>query len=68
LGGLDPVDTISGVQERLKSLGFYTGEASGQMDDMTKAGIAAFQASKNLSGDGAVDQPTKDALKAAFGS
>ena len=68
LGQLDPIDQVSGVQSRLRSLGFYGGEVSGTMDDATQAAIAAFQTSKNLNVTGTMDSATQSALKAAYGS
>ena len=68
LGCLDPVDEISGVQARLKNLGFYKPQPDGQMDDLTRTAIAALQTSQNIPSNGELDPSTKDALKAAFGS
>jgi hypothetical protein len=67
LGFLDPVDEVSGVKARLKSLGFYVGEVNGQMDEATRNAITAFQTSQGIP-NGELDQCTKDDLKAAFGS
>jgi hypothetical protein len=68
LGHLDPVDEVSGVQARLRNLGFLAGEPSGKMDDATRNAIAAFQKSRDAPSSGELDQSTKDALKSSFGS
>ncbi len=68
LGHLDPIDEVSGIQSRLKGLGFYNGDASGDLDDATRRAVASFQKTKKLSQTGQPDKSTKDALKAAFGS
>jgi hypothetical protein len=42
LGGLDPVDTVSGVQARLDNLGYDVGSADGVMSKKTTAAIEKF--------------------------
>jgi Putative peptidoglycan binding domain len=61
LGCMDPIDEVSGVMARLQSLGF-TGDG-----EMPRA-LGAFQKNKKLPVTGNLDQATKDALKAAYGS
>jgi len=53
-GELDPVSEISGVQQRLKNLG-YECEASGQLDQTTKNALAAFRLAHKLSESDEVD-------------
>lgn len=36
LGYMNPANYTSGVQARLKNLGYYTGELNGQLDDATR--------------------------------
>lgn len=43
LGYMNPVDFASGLQARLKNLGYYKGEATGSLDDETRAAIRRFQ-------------------------
>ena len=62
-GGVEPVDTIGGVQHRLRNLGFAV-PASGLMDDSTKEALAAFQASQRLNRSGELDNATRAALAA----
>src|SRR5439155_14677296 len=42
-GFMNPVDYASGVQARLKNLGYYKGEITGSMDNETRAAIRRFQ-------------------------
>jgi hypothetical protein len=67
VGGLDPVDTVSGAQSRLAHLGFLRGRLSGRLDEKTVAAIKAFQSSKQLEVTGIVDEATAAALQAAYG-
>lgn len=68
LGYLDPVSEDSGVQSRLKNLGFICGKADGDMQEKTIAAIKKFQAKAGLSVTGEIDQSTKDALVQEHGS
>jgi N-acetylmuramoyl-L-alanine amidase len=68
LGELDPVDEVSGIQARLRNLGFYGGDIDGEMDDATSAAISLFQKDNQLEETGAADSATQAALKSAYGS
>jgi hypothetical protein len=68
LGHIDPVDSVAGVQGRLKNLGLYSGPVDGKMSAATGAAITAFQARNDLSVTGEMDQATRDKLKQAHGS
>ena len=46
------------VQIRLQSLGYQVGNISGSFDEITRAGIAAFQRDYGLDATGYVNQPT----------
>jgi hypothetical protein len=63
LGHLNPADALSGVQSRLRNLGFYAGPIDGSMSEATKLAIEAFQASAGLEITGAADGPTQDKLR-----
>lgn len=65
---LDPVDTPSGVQARLRNLGVYEGAISGELDEATEEAVALFQAGAGLTVTGTVDDATSQALVAAHGS
>ncbi len=68
LGHLDPIEEVSGVQARLKNLGFYGGEVNGQLDKETTEAIVAFQKTSGLPETGRIDQQLRDNLQMEFGS
>ncbi len=47
-----PSDTIRQLQEKLKALGFYSGEITGKIGSKTTAAIKAFQQKYGLTADG----------------
>lgn len=64
LGEMEPPDTVSGVQERLRNLGYDSGPVDGVEGPRTRGALRAFQRD-NLSRpdpDGKCDAETKDAL------
>jgi hypothetical protein len=61
IGALDPIDEISGIQQRLANLGFDC-EETGQLDDATQRALVNFQAANKLDPSGAPDDPTKAKL------
>ena len=67
LGHMDPVTELTGVQARLKNLGFWPGEVDGEEGDALRAAVRAFQEQHGLSPGGELDGATRDALVAAFG-
>ena len=68
LGQVDPIDVTTGIQDRLRNLGFYVGENTGELDDETQAALAEFQKSQSLPGNGELSDETRDALKRAHGN
>ena len=66
-GHLDPVDTIQGVQGRLKSLGYDPGAVDGTENDGLTAALKAFQKAHSLPVDGACDSATKAKLQEKHG-
>lgn len=68
IGHLDPHDEPSGVQARLRGLGFYFGEIDGKLGPKTKAALRRFQKAKGLSITGEADDSTTSALRDAYGS
>jgi len=48
IGYLDPIDTVSGAQARLRNLGFYYGEIDGDAGEQTLAALKAFCKSYEL--------------------
>ena len=67
LAYLNPVEYASGVQARLKNLGFFKPAISGEYDDDTAEGIRKFQHQNGLPETGQPDDATKQALKQAHG-
>lgn len=65
IGQLPPIAELTGVQVRLKNLGFLTGRVSGELDESTKSALTAFQTDMELEVTGEPDDETCDALEAA---
>jgi N-acetylmuramoyl-L-alanine amidase len=61
IGGMDPVDEISGLQHRLNNLGFPC-EMDGNLGPRTKRALLQFQAQNNLPATGKPDDATKGKL------
>lgn len=61
LGELNPVEHVTGVQQRLANLGFYRGAIDGDADS-ARAAVAAFQSEQDLTASGAIDQDTRHKL------
>ena len=67
LGYLDPVNTLSGVRQRLRRLGFACSSGNGAMDPLTESALRAFQRRYRLEEDGTAGKPTQDKLEALVG-
>ncbi len=67
LGHLDPITEVSGVQGRLKDLGFYDGPLDGQASPALRAAVGAFQRSAQLVETGELDEETREKVRTAFG-
>lgn len=68
LGHLDPIDTITGVQGRLRTLGLYSGALDGQMGEATIDALRRFQLAQELEPTGEADDPTRAKLQELTGS
>lgn len=68
LGNLNPVDTISGAQARLKNLGLDCGAVDGILGPKTRNALERFQKANNLEQTGELDSATIGALEAKYGS
>jgi len=62
LGALDPINTVTGVQERLKNLGFAPGKIDGDLSSRTKSAIRRFQEATGLKVTGELDKDTEERL------
>ena len=67
LGGLDPIDEISGIQARLKNLGLTPGPIDGIDGPKTQAAVRNFQAEVDAKVDGIVGPETKGLLEKKYG-
>ncbi|GJQ30608.1 MAG: hypothetical protein HBSAPP03_24920 [Phycisphaerae bacterium] len=62
VGGLDPWDTPSGVQQRLNNMGYACGASGDLKDRRTVAAIKAFQEKYGLNPTGEADENTKKTI------
>jgi hypothetical protein len=70
LGHLDPLETLTGLQTRLRNLGYYYGPlatADGDPDPATQAAIRQFQKDHGLAIDGKATPETRAKLLEAYG-
>ena len=67
LGHLDPITETSGVQKRLRNLGFYDGPVDGKMSEKLEQAIHAFQEKNNLEPTGTLDENTRSKIEEAYG-
>jgi hypothetical protein len=67
LGSIDPIDELSGVQQRLTNLGYSCGSERGTVGELTRAAIRAFQKETNLNVTGVLDDATRQKLKQMHG-
>ncbi len=62
VGYLDTVDTLTGIQQRLRNLGFPC-KVSGTMDEGTKLAIASFRRKHGPEGPGEIDDALRERLQ-----
>ena len=68
LSALQPIDTIKGVQSRLKALGFYTGELDGKLSSELTDAVKAFETDQEMKvTSDPKSQAFKDKLVAEYG-
>lgn len=68
LRGLDPVDTATGIQARLRNLNYYEGDIDGDIGPRTRAAIRMFQQVNDLDPDGIAGPKTQAKLKEIHGA
>ncbi len=62
VGHVDPLDTVSGVQGRLASLGYYHGPVDDRANGSLRGALARFQRDEGLTATGELDDATRAAL------
>jgi N-acetylmuramoyl-L-alanine amidase len=67
LGHLDPIDTVSGVKQRLANLTFDCGDTSDDETETYAEAIRAFQRKYGLDGTGEMDEQTRQKLQDVHG-
>jgi N-acetylmuramoyl-L-alanine amidase len=67
LGHLDPIETISGMQGRLRNLGLYAGSIDGDCNAETVSALLLFQEKYRLSASGKYDDTTQSKLREVSG-
>jgi Putative peptidoglycan binding domain len=68
LGYIDPIDELSGVQQRLVNLGYPCAPEEGTLGDLTRISVSAFQKEMNLDVNGELDDTIRQKLKETHGS
>jgi hypothetical protein len=67
LGGLDPIYEVTGIQQRLRNLGYEPSDAPGSMGPGTAAALRSFQEIHGLTPSGEADKRTLDTLLEVHG-
>ncbi|HVG61499.1 MAG TPA: peptidoglycan-binding domain-containing protein [Hyalangium sp.] len=68
LGAMDPVTELSGVQGRLRGLGYHHAEIDGEDTLTCRTAVRGFQRSQNIRVDGGAGSTTQQYLTQAYGS
>lgn len=63
VGHLNPIDTISGIKQRLNNLGYNCGDESDEKSDQFRQAVTQYQSAKGLKETGEVDGATKGKLE-----
>lgn len=63
VGHLNPIDTISGIKQRLNNLGFYCGDESDEETETFSQALIQFQGDQGLKQTGKVDDATRGKLE-----
>jgi hypothetical protein len=62
-GSLDPLSDLSGVQARLRNLGYYDGDIDGEDGEALQAAVNKFRQDEGLSEDGGIGDDFRDRLE-----
>jgi len=61
-GGLDPTTRVTGIQQRLRNLGYQAGAVDGSPRARTASAVAAFQADRGMEVTGRIDDDVRREL------
>jgi N-acetylmuramoyl-L-alanine amidase len=67
IGHMDPLEEVSGQQERLRNLGYYVGDADGKAGPAFELAVQEFQCEQGLKVDGICGPQTQAKLKSVYG-
>ena len=67
IGGLDPLESVSGMQGRLKNLGFDPGPITKTENPSTTSAVRAFQEHYKLTVNGIIGPEVQDKMKEVYG-
>ncbi len=65
---VEPADSVVGVQQRLRHLGYYYRSPSGELDAVTRHALEAFQREHGIDPTGELDDATRATLGDAHGN
>ena len=63
VGDLNPISRVSGVQQRLKNLGYYRGGVDDDYGPVTRSAVLRFQESQGIKATGVADEETRKELE-----
>ena len=63
IGTIDAPEDVTGMQQRLANLGYYSGAVSGTIDEDTEGALRLFQEDFDLRVTGQYDAPTRNKLR-----
>jgi hypothetical protein len=67
IGDLDPIEEVSGIQSRLRALGYFGGPVDGIETPALRAAIERFQRTYGIPVRGEIDTETREELSKSFG-
>lgn len=68
LGYLQPITEAAGIRSRLTHLGYPCGSEQGEIEELTRAAVIAFQTDNNLEASGELNDQTRNKIKDTYGS
>jgi hypothetical protein len=68
LGGLDPISETTGVQMRLRNLGYFKGAADGESGEALEKAVKSFRVANGLEEKTDIDDELRNKLKDVYGA